>query len=204
MNPAGLTSSGNIFFVSGAGGVLGFYNSADRTTMQAWRSATGQDAVSGFADPLFVNPTGDAATVNLHLQASNPAEANVIAVASVDDFDGETRSGLTPTDIGADAGNFTLSSDAIPPAISYPLLSNGSTSNRTLPGFATMTDNVGVSGGLNSPRLYFKKAADSDVFGGNTAGDNGWKYVAATNATSPYDFTIDYPIINGGSVSAAT
>ena len=187
VNPTGLTANGNIFYVSGTGGVLGRYNSADQTMMQAWRSATGQDSASGFADPLFVNPTGDASAVDLHLQASNPAEANVIAVASVtDDFDGETRSGLTPTDIGADAGNFTLSSDAIPPAISYPLLSNGSTSNRTLTGWATIADNVGVSGGANSPRLYFKKSTDADAFAGNTSADNGWKYVTPTNATSPF------------------
>ena len=72
--PTGLTADNNIFFASGTGGVLGFYNSADHTTLAAWQAATGQDATSAVADPLFVNPTGTAATVDLHLQASNPAE----------------------------------------------------------------------------------------------------------------------------------
>ena len=185
VNPPGLTAGGNIIFTSGAGGVFGSYGAADLTTLAAWQAATGQDTSSGFADPLFVNPTGNSAAVDLHLMASNPAEGGGILVASVtDDFDGETRSGLTPTDIGADAGNFTSSGDIFAPAVSYPALSNGSTANRTLTGFATITDNIAVSGGANSPRLYFKKATDADTFGGNTSADNGWKYVAATNAVS--------------------
>jgi len=205
VNPTGLTAGGNIFFVSGTGGVLGLYNGADRATLVAWQAATGQDASSAFVDPQFVNPTGTSATVDLHLSANNPAEMGGLPLAVVtDDYDGETRSGLTPTDIGADAGNFTSSSgDIFAPSISYTPLSVASTANRVLTGFATITDNSGtVSGGASSPRLYFKKSTDADVFGGNTSADDGWKYVAASNASSPYDFTIDYSIINGGSVSA--
>lgn len=206
---AGLTSNSNIFFVSGAGGVLGFYASADRATLAAWQTATGQDGASAFVDPKFKNPTGDAGSdpataVDLHLQTANPAESSGIFIASVaDDFDGEIRANFTPTDIGADAGSFTLSPDVFAPAIKYTALSAGSTANRTLTGFATITDNSGaVAGGANRPRLYFKKSTDNDVFGvPNDVSGNGWKYVAATNSSSPYDFTIDYSIINGGSVA---
>lgn len=201
VNPAGLSSNGNIFFTS-PGGVLGFYNAADRTTLGLWQAATGQDTSSAFVDPQFVNATGNSAAVDLHLLASNPAEGDGILTPGVtDDFDGETRSGLTPTDIGADAAGFTSSGDVFAPFVSYTALPNGSIANRTLTGFAIITDGGGVSGGANSPRLYFKKSSDADAFGGNTSADNGWKYVAATNAASPYNFTIDYSIINGGSVA---
>src|SRR6185436_4234755 len=71
---------------------------------------------------------------------------------------------------------------------------------RVLTGWATITDNVGVSGGATAPRLYYKKSTDADAFAGNTAGDNGWKYVTATGS-GPYSFTLDYSLINGGSVS---
>ncbi len=203
VNPAGLTAGGNIFHVSGTGGVLGLYNSADHATLAAWQAATGQDVTSAAVDPLFVNATGDATTGDQHLQASNPAESGgLVLVAVTDDFDGQTRSALTPADIGADAGNFTLTGDFFAPAISYPLLTPDTVGNRTLTGFATITDNAGVAGGASAPRFYFKKSTDADAFVGNTAADNGWKFVPAANGSSPFSFTIDYSLLNGGGVTA--
>jgi len=202
VNPAGLTAGGNLFLANGTGGALGSYGGADRTTLADWQAATGQDAASAAADPLFVDPTGNATAVDLHLQASNPAEGGGLPIAAVTtDFDGQTRSALTPTDIGADAGNFTSTGDIFAPAVSYTMLSSGSTANRVLTGFATIVDNSGVSGGTSAPRLYFKKSTDEDAFVGNTSADNGWKYVTASNTTSPYSFTIDYSIVSGGSVA---
>jgi hypothetical protein len=202
----GLSAGSNIFFVSGTGGVLGLYNGVDYTTLPAWQNATGVDEGSAVADPLFVNPT--AGTPDLHLQPSNPAEMGGFIIPSVtDDFDGEMRNALTPVDIGADAGNFVSTGDIFAPTISYAPLMPGSSANRTLTGFATIADNSGiVSGGQNLPRLYFKRTTDADVFGGNSSAVNGWKFVTASNATSPYSFTIDYSILfnsggGGGSVS---
>jgi trimeric autotransporter adhesin len=211
INPRGLTAGGNIFLANGIGGVLGSYNDIDHATLAAWQAATGQDYNSAVADPRFVNPAGDANTVDLHLQTSNPAEnggiqltnaVTGVPVTVTDDFDGQPRSTLTPTDVGADAGNFTLTpGDIFAPFIRYPLLTNSSTSNRVLTGWATIKDNSGsIAGGANTPRLYYKKSTDADVFGGNTASDNGWKYVTATGS-SPYSFTLDYSLIYGGSVS---
>ena len=198
--PPGLTSDNNIVYATGFGGVLVRFNGADYATLAAWQAATGLDGASLSADPRFVMATGPAATLDLHLRASNPAEGRGVLIGSVtNDFDGQTRSSLTPVDIGADAGNFTYDP---PPTISYPLLSNGTTANRTLTGWATIVDDNGsVSGGANAPRLYYKTATDADAFVGNTAADNGWKYVTATNGSSPYSFTIDYSIIQGGVVT---
>lgn len=196
--PPGLISDNNLFYVSGSGGVLGLFNSADCTTLAAWQAATGMDAASTTFDPRFVNATGTSVTVDLHLQASNSAEGRGVLIATVtDDFDGQTRGSLTPVDIGADAGSFTYDP---PPAISYPLLSSGTTANRTLTGWATIVD-ASVSSGASAPRLYYKKATDADAFVGNTAADNGWKYVTATGSSSPYSFTVDYSIIQGGNVT---
>ena len=206
----GLTAGGNIFLASGTGGVLGLYNSAGVTTLAAWQAATGRDATSAVVDPLFVNPTGTAATVDLHSQPNNPAEGSGVMLTDAltgtpatvaDDFDGQTRSILTPVDIGADAGNFTLSSDVFVPVISYPLLTGGSTANRVLTGWATITDNAGVASGASAPRLYFKKSTDADVFGvANDSTGNGWKYATATGS-GPYSFTLNYALLNGGSVT---
>ncbi len=202
VNPAGLTSNYNLLFANGAtGGTLGYYN-ADMLTIAAWKAATGQDMASGNGDPNFINATGTSALVDLHVQNPTPIEAAGIALSSVtDDYDGQTRSSLTPPDVGADAGNFTLGADVFGPNITFTPLGNGGTANRVVSNFATITDNVGVAAGANVPRLYYKKSTDNNAFVGNTSADNGWKYVLASNTTSPYSFTIDYSIINGGSVS---
>ena len=101
MNPTGLTAGGNLFLASGTGGVLGRYNSVDRTTLADWQTATGVDANSLNTDPLYLNPTGDAATVDLHLQSDSPASQAGLALAVLDDFDGDLRSTTMPN-IGAD------------------------------------------------------------------------------------------------------
>ncbi len=111
-NPAGLAASNNIFFAGGAGGMLGQYNSADISTLSAWQSATGVDSATLYADPLFSNPTGDATSVDLHIQAGSPASnAGASGTGVTTDFDGQLRSATLPF-IGADeipSGNADLS-----------------------------------------------------------------------------------------------
>jgi hypothetical protein len=117
-NPAGLTSNYNILYASGNNGVTGVFNGFIIPTLADWRAATGQDANSIAGNPRFIAPNGTAATVDLHIHPTNgtPIESAGILVASVtNDFDGETRASLTPTDIGADAGNFVANT---PPTIS--------------------------------------------------------------------------------------
>ncbi|MGB0135378.1 S8 family serine peptidase [Dokdonella sp.] len=85
----GATSDYNDLFADGAGGVAG-------------PMAAGLDANSVAVNPLFVNPTGTSATVNLHLQAGSPvAAAGTPIVGVTDDFDGDPRSATAPS-IGAD------------------------------------------------------------------------------------------------------
>ena len=108
-NPAGLTLNYNDYQATGTGAMFGFFNSLDVADLAAWRTATGQDANSLNADPQFIDPTNS--TPDLHIHPTNPTviEGAGIAVGAVtDDYDGQTRAGLTPTDIGADAGNYGL------------------------------------------------------------------------------------------------
>ncbi|QBZ97860.1 hypothetical protein GS03_01358 [Flavobacterium sangjuense] len=106
-NPTGLTINNNIYFVNGTGGVFGFFNSLDVANIGAWKTAVGQDAGSYESNPQYLDPTN--ATPDLHINpaVATYAEASGVSVGVADDYDGQTRSGLTPTDIGADAGNFT-------------------------------------------------------------------------------------------------
>ena len=104
-NPAGLTSNYNDLFVSGTDGAIGFFNSAVVPTFANWKTVTGQDTNSISANPQFVNPTGTAATVDLHINCASPADGAATPVAGITtDFDNETRDATTP-DIGADEIN---------------------------------------------------------------------------------------------------
>lgn len=159
-----VTSNSNVFLHTGTGSVFGTVNAVDSASFAAWKTATSLDSVSFFSDPMFLNATGNAATVDLHI---NPAmttlvEGNGVALAApTDDFDGQLRSTLTPVDIGADAGAF-IGVDLTAPAIAYTAFTNTlSTANRVLA--ATITDPSGVASGANAPRIYFRKGAGSYV-----------------------------------------
>ncbi len=110
------------------------------------------------------------------------------------DFDGQTRSTLTPVDIGADAGNF-VGIDLTPPAISYaPLGSTLGTTNRTIT--ATISDTTGVDAGANLPRLYFKKSTDGAYVSTQCTGP-----VTGNAQNGTYTCTTNYSLVGGGSVS---
>ncbi|HXU46805.1 MAG TPA: hypothetical protein VN783_14855, partial [Thermoanaerobaculia bacterium] len=190
-NPAGLTINNNIYFANGTGAVFGFFNSLDVPNLSSWKTAVGQDAGSIEFNPQYNDPTN--ATPDLHIHPTNPspAEANGVDVGVTDDFDGQTRSGLTPVDIGADAGNFN-GIDLAPPIISYtPLTNTTSTSNRSLSSTITDAGSGVPTAGVGLPVIYFRKGI-AGAF-------------ASTQATSggggTYNFTIDYSLVAGGSVT---
>ncbi|MCK6612282.1 MAG: T9SS type A sorting domain-containing protein [Bacteroidia bacterium] len=135
---------------------------------------SGATAISGF--------TGDYAS--LTSRASFP-------------LSGQVNGGGSAPDIGAFEFD-GIPVDLTPPTITYTnLLNTLATSNRVLTNFATITDASKVDTSLaNRPRLYFKKSTDANDI-------SGWKYVSASNTTSPFSFTIDYTLLSSGSVSPA-
>ena len=198
-NPTGLTINNNVYFANGTGAVFGFYNSLDVANLAAWKTAVGQDAGSFESNPQYNNPT--AATPDLHIHPTNLTviEGNGADVGVLNDYDNETRSGLTPVDIGADAGNFS-GIDLAGPIINYSLLLNSS-DNPTRSLLATITDVSGVNGTAGTaPRVFFKKKTDNNAFGGNTSTDNGWKWTETTGS-SPFSLVINYNILLGGLAS---
>ena len=133
-NPPGLTSNYNDLYATGNDGVVGVFNGSIQPTLANWQAATGQDATSFAADPQFIAPNGDAITGDLHISPTiaTPIEGTGLAIASVtNDFDGEVRAGLTPTDVGADAGNFVAQIGNLtitPTALTFGQLAVGATS----------------------------------------------------------------------------
>ena len=163
---------------------LGRFNLTNYADLATWQSATGQEANSISIDPLFNSNT------NLQPYIGSPVVgAGVTGTGITTDFLGVTRN--DPPTIGAyeNAGDFAG------PAITYTLL--GNTLCTTAPTLsATITDLSGVNTTAGTkPRLYFKKSTDNNNFVGNTSGDNGWKFVEASNSSSPFSFTFDYSLL---------
>lgn len=198
------TSNNNVFNATGSGAKYGLVNTTDCSSFSDWKTNNGSnDGSSADADPFFENPDGDVVAIDLHISATNPTSVEGSAWSGsgiLVDFDGDTRSSLTPEDIGADAGDFT-SQDIIAPSISYTTLVNTtSTSDRNLTG-VTITDASGVNVDDGSkPRLFYKKSTDANDFIDNSSGSDGWKYVEASNASSPFEFTIDYSLLQSAVV----
>ncbi len=109
-DPPGLNINNNIYLAIGSGGKFGSFNGNNILSLSEWKNVVGQDENSFEDNPQFINPAGSTSTVDLHINPVIPTavESNGIYIPSVaDDFDGDVRAGLSPVDIGADAGNFT-------------------------------------------------------------------------------------------------
>ena len=99
----------NVYWFSGNGATLGSFASTSAATISSWITLSGVDVGSGFLNPQFINQTSGNSTVNLHIYPyiPTPVEHNGTLISYItDDFDGQSRNSFTPTDIGADAGNF--------------------------------------------------------------------------------------------------
>ncbi|NNT72878.1 hypothetical protein HKT18_11680 [Flavobacterium sp. IMCC34852] len=193
VNPTGLTTNNNIFFVNGTGGAIGRFNAVSRTTISDWRTATGQDAASFETDPQFL----DTANNDLHINPTlvTLAEANGFDVGVIEDFDNQTRSGLTPVDIGADAGNFT-GQDAASPIITYTALSNGFTNtDQTLTATITDTGSSVATSGIGLPVLYYKVNSGAyTAVTGVSIGSNQYTFTFGAAATNGNDVVSYYVV----------
>jgi|GEM_PF-694636 len=200
-----LAMDNNLYYTPGTGGFVGGIGTSTITlyqTLAAWRAGSGMDASSGYGDANFVNPNGGATNGDLHISTSGstPVEGGggpiLFGPAVTDDYDGQSRSSLSPIDIGADAGNFTVN-DIVPPAITFTPLTNGTvTSTRTVPNIIIIDGGSGVNTTSGTrPRLYYKKSTEANQYVGNTSTDNGWKWVEASNTSSPFTFVINYSLL---------
>ena len=184
-------SNNNVIYTPNIGGAIGQSGALDRITLANWQAAASQDLNSFNSDPQFIDAT-NATTPDLHIHPTNVTivEGNGGAVAApTDDFDAQTRSGLTPVDIGADAGNF-VGLDLSAPGIVYTALANtSSTANRVLS--VTITDVTGVDQTATFlPRMYFNKNAGA-YFSTQCVVTGG------TPQNGTYDCTIDNGLIGG-------
>ncbi|MFZ1686100.1 MAG: hypothetical protein WAU70_01685, partial [Flavobacteriales bacterium] len=205
LSGSGILSNYNDLYANGTGGFVGLFGGVDQTSIAAWRTASGQDANSLSNNPNFANPTGTAALVDLHMANPTVVEGTGLAIASVlDDYDGQTRSGLTPTDMGADAGTFVPADLAAPSITLNAVTDRCNLSGGTIT--AVLTDATGVDNSASlRPRLYFYKNVGPFTLGQSVQGTLGpgtvfngtWTFVfnaAAMGGIAPGD-VISYFVI---------
>ena len=155
----------NLYYSTGTGGYLAFLTMVpyqplnnNFTNIIDWRNASKQDSNSFVYQPNFINPTGNASVVNLHLANPNPAEGQGVADAGViDDIDNQLRASFSPVDIGADAANFTYQDGDAPRITHKAFLGNPVPTSFIYT--VKITDNgSGVdTAGNNKPRMWFRK-----------------------------------------------
>ncbi|MBN8569311.1 MAG: T9SS type A sorting domain-containing protein [Ignavibacteria bacterium] len=203
-------SSDNNVLNSASSSTVGYWTTDQ--DFAGWKSASACDFSSVTAVPItYTNAATGNLRFNMGVTPTQLESGSIVLTGITTDIDGFARPKPAPVNGGGTFPDFGASeSDMVPldltgPNISYGLIPAGVVSaNRTLTGFATITDNTGVNVTPGTrPRVYYKKSTDANAFVGNTSGDNGWKWVEASNASSPFNFTIDYTIINGGSISVA-
>ncbi|HMC97890.1 MAG TPA: hypothetical protein VKG92_09560, partial [Flavobacteriales bacterium] len=209
----GSLSNNNLFYAGTPGASRLIYADGTSTaqTLAAYKAGAFTAGTIGPRDNQSVteNPTFlSTAVANanfLHIDATvaTQVESGGTPAGGIsDDYDSQARNVSTP-DIGADEGPFILL-DLSGPAISYTALGNSSClTGTTLT--ATITDPSGVNSLAGTlPRLYYKLSTEANAFVGNTSVDNGWKFVEASNAVSPYSFTFNYTLLTATPVVGNT
>ncbi len=205
-------SNNNLFFAGTPGPQrLVFYDgtNAIQTINDMKCFVAPRESNSVTENPSFISLIGSNANF-LHVSTTTPTqiESGGLAVVGItDDFDGDIRQGNigytgtgTAPDIGADENNF-LTLDLSGPAISYTLVPNSiCTDGISLT--ATITDASGVNTAAGTkPRLWFRKSTELNVLPAtNTAADNGWKWVEATNSASPFTFDFNFNLLSSPAV----
>jgi hypothetical protein len=188
----GLTLDNNIYYAPGLGGIMGRFNTLEYTNLDLWRSATFSDLNSGYGNANFNLP--NSTNSELKVQSPTPAEGAgkyLDAIELETDFEGDWRSSNTPSDIGADAGNYTPL-DIFPPSITYtPITNTASTLNRTL--VAHIIDSgsgVNISGSLQ-PRIWYRRSFPSVSAWVSSVGTLS----SGSSKNGIWTFTIDYSLI---------
>jgi hypothetical protein len=209
----GSASNNNLYYAGtpGASNLIYADGTSSAQTITAYKAGTftagniaPRDAASISEDPEFQSTTGSSADfLKYKVTSAKQLESGAVNIATfTDDFANTVRQGnpgYTGTGIAPDMGAWELegiTADLTGPSITYTPLANTTCLTDVTLNPVTITDASGVNTtpGLK-PRLYFKKSTDANTYVGNTAADNGWKYVEATNGASPFTFTTNFSLL---------
>ncbi|MBS1775238.1 MAG: T9SS type A sorting domain-containing protein [Bacteroidetes bacterium] len=203
------TSNNNLFFAGtpGASNLIYADGTSTAQTIAAYRNGVftagtlaPRDVNSVSENPSFLSTLGSSANF-LHINPAVPTqiESGGSPIAGITtDYDGNIRNANKP-DIGANEFNGIVGGDVTPPTITYLPLNNSIVQPTLAVSNIVITDPSGVNSASGTkPRFYYKKVGDANAWVDNTNATNGWKYVEASNTSSPFTFTVDYSLLNGG------
>jgi gliding motility-associated-like protein len=220
VKPTGFQANNNIYYVNPAANNY-LYAEGTSNALGSLRNAYG---VSGNTANVLNNIVNDPAFgtscgiyTNAFMGSSDDnafVENNLVAGSSVGTYvpsgaSYANNSGVSVAGIANDYANATRSAnpdlgalefsgtsiDAAAPTIALTALPNfACTSIPTQSVAITDLSGVNVAAGTK-PRLYYKKSTDADALVGNTNLNNGWKFVEASNAASPFTFNFDFNIL---------
>ena len=201
LNNYASTSNYNLFYAGapGAARLILYDGTTNYQTLADFQAlVTPRETSSVTENVPFLSTTGSSSDF-LHISTSigTQVESSGAPIGGyTTDFDGITRNASTP-DIGADEGTFMVA-DFTTPVINYtPFVNTSCTMNRTISAAIMDASGVNTTPGTK-PRLYFRKSTNTNTYVDNTSATNGWKYVEATNAVSPFMFTTNYSLLFGG------
>lgn len=194
-------SNHNLFYAEGTPGRFAIFFDAsikDSTLSQLKSRLSPRESESYFEDVVFqqalFQPFNLAPNTSVPTQIESGANLIDTPIMVTRDIEGLMRSTKFP-DVGCYEGAF-LPSDLIKPAISYLPLRGVSPYQAAPQVRVFASDRFGIKvAAANRPRLYFKKKTDANAFVANTNANGGWKFVLTTDSVSPFNFQINYALL---------
>ena len=184
-----LSSANNVYYITG--GTNGTADPDFNTTCGLYKTFMGESGT------FQENNLGSLPMNTFAPTGLSYAERNAITTDPFvsEDYSGASRPAFA--DVGALEFNGSAL-DATGPVITYNILPNSICTN-SVRLFAEITDASGINTTSARPRLYFKRSTHNNVLPlNNSSISNGWKFVEASNATSPFIFDMDLSLLFGG------
>ena len=215
------TSNNNLFFAGTPGANRLIFSNTTNTaqTLTTYKNGlftagtiSPRDQASVTESPTFISTDGASADfLHINTSVSTQIESGAVSIPGVTlDYDDVIRQGnpgysgasTTAPDIGADEGDFNKT-DITGPAIFYTsFTSNSCLSNPVLSAIIVDGSDVNTTSGTR-PRIYFKRSTDGNTYNDNTSLTVGWKFVEASNTSSPFSLTMNFALLSGGTGVAA-
>jgi hypothetical protein len=203
-------SNHNLFFSSGTPGRFALFFDAvtkDSTLAQLKNKLAPRESNSYFENVVFqqtsIQPFDLRPAALLATLIESGASIIDTPITVYTDINGVQRTKRYP-DLGCYEGNFLIS-DSIKPGITYGKVQPVTPYMPAPQISAFVTDRFGIKvATANRPRLYFKKKTDANAFIGNTNANGGWKFVLTTDSISPFNFQVNYSLLQSALVPGDT
>lgn len=203
-------SNNNLFYAAGTPGRVALYFDAatkDSTLAQLKSRVAPRESESYLENVVFqqasFTPYNLTPASGIPSQIESGANRIDTPIVVNRDINGALRSARYP-DLGCYEGNY-LPLDLSKPSVTCTTV-RGVSPYQAAPQISVVaTDRFGVKTAVsNRPRLYFKKKTDANTFIANSNSNGGWKFVTTTDAASPFNFQVNYALLQSAIIPGDT